>query len=142
MKTAGNAGDKQKAIRALQKKAERVIPVCQSQGHAESRSDNSEEEKHTQTEEEKESPKEPQTQADQQTRGRLYVYDPALPPPPLPHTHTRTHTDVRTRCGPHTAEQICLKGRSCVYHSLHPARRNICEQAALFFFVFFFVCVF
>ena len=91
MKTAGNAGDKQKAIRALQKKAERVIPVCQSQGHAESRSDNSEEEKHTQTEEEKESPKEPQTQADQQTRGRLYVYDPALPPPPLPHTHTHTH---------------------------------------------------
>lgn len=51
-------------------------------------------------------------------------------------THTYTHTarrNVRTRCGPHTAEQICLKGRSCVYRSLHPARRNICEQAALFF---------
>ena len=53
----------------------------------------------------------------------------------LDHFYTHTHTvrrNVCSCCGPHTAEQICLNARSCVYHSLHPAHRNICEQAALF----------
>lgn len=105
--------------------------MCQIQGLTKSRSDNKRGGKTHTDQGRKRKPKEPQTQADQQTRGRLDVYDPALPPTPLPHTYT--HRNVRTRCGPHTAEQICLKGRSCVYHSLHPACRNICEQAALFF---------
>ena len=57
------------------------------------------------------------------------------------YTHTyRTRRNMHTCCGPHTAQQICLKARSCVYHSLHPAHRNICEQAVFFFSVFS-VCI-
>lgn len=61
---------------------------------------------------------------------------------PPTHTHTcRAQWNVCTCCGPHTAEQICLKARSCVYHSLHPAHRNICEQAALFCVCFLYAYV-
>lgn len=70
---------------------------------------------------------ESQTQADQQTWGRIYVYDPALPPRPLLHTEMCAYPTDHT-----LPDLICLKARSCVYHSLHPALRNICEQTTLF----------
>lgn len=107
--------------------------MCQMQNLTKRPPDNGGEEKHTQTQKEKESKR--VTEVEQQTWRRICVYDLKLPPRPLLHTHTHTyraHGNVCTRRGPHTAEQICLKARSCVYHSLHPAHRNICEQAALF----------
>lgn len=60
------------------------------------------------------------------------------------HAHVHTHTarrNLRMHCGPHTALQICLKARSCVYHSQHPAHRNICEQAVLFLFSPVCICI-
>lgn len=53
-----------------------------------------------------------QSQADQQTQGRIYVYDPALPPRPFLYTETCAYPADHTL--PHL---ICLKARSCVYHS-------------------------
>lgn len=53
-----------------------------------------------------------ESQADQQTQGRIYVYDPALPPRPFLYTETCEYPADHTL--PHL---ICLKARSCVYHS-------------------------
>lgn len=116
--------------------------MCRIQDLTGRPSDNTGEGKHTQTKEERESNK--ITDAlNQQTLRSFYVYDLKLPPRlPPPHTHTcRAQWNVCTCCGPHTAEQVCLKARSCVYHSLHPAHRNICEQAALFCVCFLYAYV-
>lgn len=53
-----------------------------------------------------------ESQADQQTQRRIYVYDPALPPRPI------LYTEMCAYPADHTLSHlICLKARSCVYHS-------------------------